>query len=166
MHVNRNSIRRKKPGYKRKTSDKLGDEIKYHKDMRETADYIRWDIKKIHHKEQELTWNSFLIVKNHILKKCPGFYKFEDILHKYPSINLSLIIKSGQPPRYKGVIVDKNNLKGYDFDLNLNFKDFCKTTLSEKEKKDKKDIDISFLNSSNIISDSNLSLHSIFSQIT
>lgn len=133
--------------------------------MRETADRTGWGTEEIHHKEQELSWESSLTVKDHILKKCPWFYEFEDIFHKHPGINPPLIIESGQPPRREGVTIDENDLGGYDFDLDQDLEDPCETASSEKEKEDEEDIDISFSNPSNVASDSDSSLHSVFSQI-
>lgn len=56
-------------------------------------------------------------VKDHILKKCPWFYKFEDIFHKYPTIAPLVLIESEQPLRCDRVGVNDSKLEGFDLDL-------------------------------------------------
>ena len=69
------------------------------------------------HKQQELNSEEGRTVKDHILKKCPWFYEFEDIFHKHPIISPPLLIESEQPARRDGVSVNDSELGGFDFDL-------------------------------------------------
>lgn len=148
---------------KKKAADKLGDMIKSYKDMRETADRTGWGTEEINHKKQELSWDCTLTVKDHILKKCPWFYEFEDIFHKHPGINPPLIIESGQPPKRDGAAVNEDDLGGYNFDLDQDLEDPCQ--MATRETKGEEDMGVSFSNLSDLGSDSDSSLHSALSQI-
>ena len=74
-----------------------------------------------------------MTVKDYILKKCPWFYKFEDIFHKHPGINPPLIIKSEQPPKRDGAAVDEDDLRSYDFDLDQDLEDPRQMAICETE---------------------------------
>lgn len=148
---------------KKKALNKLGDMIKSYKDMRETIDRTGWGMEAINHKEQELSWDSTLTVKDHILKKCPWFYEFEDIFHKHPGINPSLIIESGQPPKRDGAAVDENDLGGYDFELDQDLE--YPRQMATRKTEGEEDMGVSFSNLSDLGSDSDSSLHSALSQI-
>lgn len=110
-------LKRKDQVIKKKAVDKLRDMIKSDRNMRETIDQMRWGIEEINHKEQKLSWDYILTIKDHILKKCPWFYEFGDIFYKHPSINLFFSIESRQPPKCDKAAIDEDNLEGYNFDL-------------------------------------------------
>lgn len=63
------------------------------------------------------------------------FYKLEDYFYKYTDINLPLFIESEQSPKGNVVAVDKNNLEGYNSNLNLELETFYQTTTYETKKK-------------------------------
>ena len=69
------------------------------------------------HKQQELNAEAGSTVKDHILKKCPWLYEFEDIFHKYPTISPPILIESEQPARRDGVSLNNSELGGFGFDL-------------------------------------------------
>ena len=75
-------------------------------------------MEKINHKNQKVSWDSILMLKDHILKKCSWFYEFKDIFYKHFGINLLIILESGQSPIRDRAVVDEDKLKGYDFYLN------------------------------------------------
>lgn len=78
--------------------------IKCYKDMRVTADRTGWGTEEIHHKEQELSWDSSLTVKDHILKKCPWFYEFEISFTNIPALTHLL---SSNPGNHLGAKVSQ-----------------------------------------------------------
>ena len=98
-----------------------------------------------------------MTVKDYTLKKCLWFYEFENIFHKYPGINLPLIIEFGQPAKCDGGAMDKDDLRGYDFDVDQDLEDYCQMAILET--KGEKDISISYSNLSDLGSDFDLSLH-------
>ncbi|MCJ1347617.1 hypothetical protein MMC31_005845 [Peltigera leucophlebia] len=102
---------------KKKAADKLADMVKSYKNMRETANRTGWGTEEAEHKQQELNSEAGSTVKDHILKKCPRFYEFEDIFHKHPTISPPILIESEQPARRDGVSVNDSELGGFDFDL-------------------------------------------------
>ena len=102
---------------KKKAADKLADMVKSYKNMRETANRTGWGTQEAEHKQQELNSEEESTVKDHILKKCPWFYEFEDIFHKHPTISPPILIESEQPARRDGVSVNDSELGGFDFDL-------------------------------------------------
>ena len=63
--------------------------MKSYKNMREITNSTRWDTEEAEHKKQEFNSAVGSTVKDHILKKCPWFYEFEEIFHKHPTTYLS-----------------------------------------------------------------------------
>lgn len=55
-------------------------------------------------------------IKDHILKKCSWFYKFEDIFHKYLTISSSILIDIKQPVCRDGANVNDSEMRGFDSD--------------------------------------------------
>lgn len=102
-----------------------------------------------------------MTVKDHILKKCPWFYKFEDIFHTHSGINLPLIIEFGQSLKRDGAAVDEDNLGGYDFNLDQDLKD--PRQMATRETEGEEDMGVSFSNLFDLGSNSNSSLHSALS---
>ena len=94
--------------------------------MRKTANRIRWGTQKAKHKQQELNLKEKSIVKDHILKKCLWFCKFEDIFYKHPTISLPILIESEQSMRRDRVSVNDSKLRGFDFDLEKTLKAYRK----------------------------------------
>lgn len=138
---------------KKKAADKLGDMIKSYKNMRETADRTGWGTEETKHKEQELGWDSTLTVKDHILKKCPWFYDFEDLFHKHPGTNPPLIIESRKPPKRNGAAVEEDDLGGYGFDLDQDLENPRQPATREAEEEEE-DMSASSSNLSDLSSDS------------
>lgn len=56
-------------------------------------------------------------VKDHILKKCPWFYNFEDIFHKDPTLSFPILIKSEKPACYNGASINDSELRGFGLNL-------------------------------------------------
>lgn len=96
------------------------------------------------------------MVKDHILKKCPWFYKFEDIFHKYPTVFPPILIEFEQPAQRDGTSVKHTELRSCDFDLE-------KTLEFHGEEGD---MEIETQANYDDNDNSNLDLHSVFSQIT
>ena len=98
------------------------------------------------------------MVKDHILKKCPWFYKFKNIFYKHPSINSPLINESRQPPKRDGAAVDEDDQGGYDFNLDQDLED--PRQMATRKTEGEEDMGISFSNFSDLGSDSDSSLYS------
>lgn len=56
-------------------------------------------------------------VKDHVLKKCPWFYNFEDIFHKDPTISFPILIKSEKPACRNGANINDSELGGFGLNL-------------------------------------------------
>lgn len=69
------------------------------------------------------------------MKKYFWFYEFKNIFHKYFGINSPLIIEFGKPSKLDEAIINKNDLKGYNFDFNKDLKDFYQMVIRKTEKK-------------------------------
>ena len=95
---------------------------KSYKNMRETANRIGWSMEEAKHKQQELNSEVGNIVKDHILKRCPLFYEFEDIFHRHFIISPPILIESKQPVRHDGATVNYSELGGFHSDLEETFK--------------------------------------------
>lgn len=94
------------------------------------------------------------------MKKYPWFYKFEDIFHKHPGIKPPLIIESCQWAKHDEAAVDEDNLRNYDFDLDLYLKEDLQLAKYETEREDNTGINLFDLGSN-----SNSSIHSALSLI-
>lgn len=58
------------------------------------------------------------------MKKDFWFYKFKEIFYKYFNLKLLFIIKFKQSFKCDEAIINKNNLRKYDFNFNQDLKDF------------------------------------------
>lgn len=56
-------------------------------------------------------------VKDHVLKKYPWFYNFEDIFHKYLTLSFSILIKSEKPACCNGASINDSELGGFGLNL-------------------------------------------------
>ena len=136
-----------------KAADKLADMVKSYKNMREIANRTGWGTDEKEHKQQELHSEAGITVKDHILKKCPWFYEFEDIFHKHPTISPPILIESEKPARRDGTSVKDTELGGFDFDL--------EETLEFHGEEGDMEAQVNH----NGDDDSDSDLHSVFSQI-
>lgn len=130
--------------------------MKSYKNIREIANRIRQGIDEKEYKQQKLYSKARIIVKDHILKKCLWFYKFENIFPKYPTVSPPILIESKQPAQRDGTSVKHTELGSYDFDLE-------KTLEFHGEEED---MEIGTQANYDGNDDSNLDLHSVISQIT
>lgn len=129
--------------------------VKSYKNMREIANRTGWGTDEKEHKQQELHSEAGITVKDHILKKCPWFYEFEDIFHKHPTVSPPILIESDQPARPDGTNVKDTELGGFDFDLEKTLEFYGEERDMKMEAQANHDGD----------DDSDSDLHSVFSQI-
>ncbi len=92
------------------------DFVKSYKSMRKTAHCTWWDSEKAKHKQQKQNSKAKSKVKDHILKKCLWFYKFENIFHKHLTISSLILINWNQPARRDGASINDSDLGEFDSD--------------------------------------------------
>lgn len=123
---------------KKKITDKMMNMIKQYKDLRAIVEQLGWGTRlersdSILHESQKLEFGLCKTAKELILKRYVWYYKYKKLFYNHPGINLVAIIESGQPSYHKGYIVDDNELRGYDKDLNLSDFDILGSSTNSAE---------------------------------
>lgn len=97
---------------KKKTADKIENMVKKYKDVQTMAEGSGWGTDVEVHKEKIMKDGS--TINEHILKKCPWYYEFDDLYKDHPTVNPTLIVESGQLPRRNGQAIAETDLGGFN----------------------------------------------------